>query len=354
LATATHRQSKLLQIITELPSLQDQIAPHTVSNCPVEDLIVERIFERVFEITPRASVLISVQHEWLTGTLRGLMKQTLPFDDFEVIVVDAGESANFASAVNEVVANPECDMQLLALRAVQGGRARAHNVALRLARGQVVVFLADDFVPPETFLEAHLKFHDTNSDGAQVAVGAGVFPSSLRNIKFRCWLEDTGLLYGVSYTEFPTRLPQDFFYTANSSMKKELIKKTGFFDEDFSDDALDDYEMGRRLAKIGAHSVFVRGVECSHVHPQTLRERCAIMKLAGIAACVFDCKYPGVKGWHIDLALTPAQHRAKAVLGMGAYLLSGDRTLQHRYWKKLLAANFVEGYLSKLRTLVEL
>ncbi len=78
------------------------------------------------------------------------------------------------------------------------------------------------------------------------------------------------------------------------------------------------------------------------------------MKLAGCGACVYDCKYPGVKDWHVEMALTPAQHRAKAILGMGAYLVSGDRALQHRYWKKLLAANFVEGYLDKLRTVVEI
>ena len=347
-------QLDILKLIAELPSRQLKISPHpSVSNGPIDKLIIERVFEQTLESTPKASVIISVHHEWTAGTLRALAEQTSPAEDFEVIIVDASESGTYTNAVNELASGLDFSLQLRAFRSVAGGRALANNIGLRLARSPIIIFLADDFVPAQNFVAEHINFHH-NTSVVAVGVGGGYFPDELRKLEFGRWMEDSGMLYGVSYTANPVQIPSDFFYTANSSLKKELIEKAGYFDEDFSHDAWDDFEMSRRLSKVGAQSTFLTGVNCAHVHPQTLHERCAVMKLAGEAACVFDCKYEGVKSWHADLAHSPAWHRTKAMLGMAAYLVSGDRTVQHRYWKKLFAANFVEGYLKKLRAVVEI
>ncbi|CAN5314505.1 hypothetical protein BH10CYA1_BH10CYA1_54510 [soil metagenome] len=350
-----NQQSKLLSTLEALPRLQCRISERpVVSSCPVDELLVDRLFERVLSETPRISVICSVQHEGHIAALPGLMQQRLPFNEFEVIVVDSIGTVSFADAVNEIVAQPGFSMQLRALRSVKGGRALAHNIGVRLARSNVLVFLGDDFAPPETFLDAHLKFHQIHCELTAVGIGAGLFPGELRDTAFRRWLEDSGSLYGIPYTKQPVQIPQDFFFSGNSSVKKELIENAGYFDEDFKHDAMDDYELSRRLAKIGSHSGFVTGAECLHQHSVTFIDRCTTMKLAGEAACVFDCKYPGAKSWHADFASHPAKHRAIACMGMVAYLFSGDRTMQHRYWNKFLKASFIEGYLEKLRTLIEI
>jgi glycosyltransferase involved in cell wall biosynthesis len=95
----------------------------------------------------------------LCRVLEGLSRQTFPFSDFEVVVVLDGECAESVRMMSERT----WPFELRYFVQSQRGATAARNLALREARGQVIVALDDDVVPSANLLSAHAKWH-LNSD----------------------------------------------------------------------------------------------------------------------------------------------------------------------------------------------
>ena len=68
---------------------------------------------------------------------------------------------------------------------------------------------------------------------------------------FRRWLEDQGMLWGVTLNHLTGTVPEDFFYGANTSIKRRFLQQAGPFNESFTGLAGDDHEIGVRLSKMG-------------------------------------------------------------------------------------------------------
>ncbi len=346
-------KSRLLKTIATLPYYNTGVSSNTRVT---DELDATRIYSRRFPNSePRISVIISMERHRLFPCLEALSKQNLPLNQFEVIVCDALENSSLEADLERCLALRQFDLQLDLWRSRKiGGRALAHNQAAKVASAPLIVFLAADFLPLPEFLQKHLEFHQENPDPLVVGVGPGLFSNTLQKSDFRRYLDSSGLAFGVSFLENGSSLSPDFFYTANSSLKKETLELAGYFDEDFPSDAWDDYEMGVRLQKLGTRSSFVDGSLCIHEHEVELEERMQTMLMAGEAACIFDCKYEGEKPWHQDFLWSPAEHRAKARKALELYKLNSDPNEQSNYFEGLIKAHFVEGYLLKLRDLTGL
>ncbi len=349
-------KQNLLDRLENLPYLQRKIPVKTsVWSAPLDELISARMHERVLPEIPRASILICACHDSVEQTLLALNHQSLPNTDFEVILVDAFESEQCRADVVAAVSSADFNLQLRAFRSSGWGRSAAHNLALRLSRSELIIFLAGDFVPAKEFVEAHLKFHLARPEKKVVGIGAGIFPPHLRDHDFRRWQEDTGLLFGCKLTPEAASIPEEFFYVGNSSVKKSFIASCGYFDEDFPDDALDDYEMGLRLKQNGMRAQLIPQASCLHEHPITLKERCRVVR-EEIArnAVIFDCKYAGVKDWHAKLRQAPAQHRKTALAHLRRYRIERNRADKIGYWQAMMDAKFVEGYVEQLEALLKI
>lgn len=116
---------------------------------------------------PRLSVIIPTcnRKPALARCLDGLAKQSLPAEDFEVIVVDDSGSPS------EIELVPE-DTGLLEVRVIRhqqnSGAATARNTGARAARGPFLAFVDDDCVP-ETDWAFRLADLLPDSDGAMLA-----------------------------------------------------------------------------------------------------------------------------------------------------------------------------------------
>jgi GT2 family glycosyltransferase len=170
-----------------------------------------------------------------------------------------------------------------------------------------------------------------------------ILPEKLRT-HFSSWLEQSGELFGVPFGDDTTSVPEHFFYAGNSSVKRAFLDEAGAFDERFQYHAWDDFELGRRLGKLGLKAAFLPEARAEHFHAISLADRCRTMMQAGEAASVFEQIYPGKYAWHRKCRVPPWCFRcyglACAVLHA---LLRGERYLIRSY-RARLDASFVAGY----------
>jgi len=294
---------------------------------------------------PRISVIVSVDHrDVLARSIRALGAQTLPPADFEVLVIDRHQFEDWAPRLPELVAATGKPLNVVLHKIDGGGRARANNTGIRRSAADVLLFTADDFVQQPGSLEAHLRFHETHPDPGFVGVGPGYFSADRRRSSFARWLEDSGELLGISFTNGEASVPPDFFYVGNSSVKRALLDLAGTFDEDFPYDAWDDYELGLRFAKHGLHAVYVPGAVAIHDHGYSLAERRVSMHHAGESAAIFERKYPGPHAWQKRCRRAPWRLELKAQWCLLKSLLKRDARERGRYYRLTLERSFVVAY----------
>ena len=96
----------------------------------------------------------------LPRTLAALCAQTLPFDQWKVVVADNGSTDGTA----EVMESFARRLPLSSVYEASPGKNRALNKALALAEGDLLVFSDDDVVTPKQWLSAFRLTADRNTD----------------------------------------------------------------------------------------------------------------------------------------------------------------------------------------------
>ncbi len=129
---------------------------------------------------PRLSVIVCTYNRknMVLTALAHLRRQTLAYDQFEVIVVDNGSSDGTPGAVKAYVSagsleqrRPEDRWRVRVQHEPRHGLIYARNTGLSVASGEIAVFLDDDTLVDPTYLEQLLKtFDETGAD----AVGGRV------------------------------------------------------------------------------------------------------------------------------------------------------------------------------------
>jgi len=191
---------------------------------------------------PRVSVAVSSygRAHLLPRLIGALERQTLPAQQFEVIVVD-NASPDDTSAVLTKLAS-EAAVNLQPLRAVeQKGPAAGRNLAWRAARAPIVAFTDDDCVPAPTWLESGLAA--LNGD-TRVVVGRTAPPADQLD-------RATGAFARVLSVDGVR-----FFETCNIFYRRADLFASGGFDEEFRQPAGEDTDLALRILDNRAQAVF--------------------------------------------------------------------------------------------------
>jgi glycosyltransferase involved in cell wall biosynthesis len=234
---------------------------------------------------PRCSVIIPTYNRagLLRYTLESMTRQSLPRDQFEVLVVDDGSSDGTAEVVKTF--DDRLNLRYF-FQEDEGYRAaKARNVGISRAESDVCVFIDSGVLAHSGCLAAHLTSH--HEADAPVAVVGYVYCFNIdnadailisREIDFddpdgtirrlteqRKWLDVREYFY-AKYTDDFGDLPAPWvvFWTCNVSAATEQLRSIGMFDEEFKTWGGEDVDLGYRLHRDGARFVLNRSAAAIH------------------------------------------------------------------------------------------
>jgi GT2 family glycosyltransferase len=230
--------------------------------------------------TPELSVVVpTYRRPGLLGRcLDALAGQDVTGDRFEVVVADDG-SGDDTAAVVRAAARRSGNVRLEVLE-VNRGPAAARNRALQAAQAPLVLFLDDDVEASPTLVSTHLAGHASAQDERLGILGLVRWAPHLTVTPFMRWLDRSGLqfAYDTWLQPGPVPVPHAAFYTANLSMRRDLVLAVGGFDETFPYASFEDIELAWRLGEHGFHLEYRPEALAFHARPidlATFRRRTA-------------------------------------------------------------------------------
>jgi len=203
---------------------------------------------------PLISVVIATYERpgLLAECLERFCTQTLPVSDFEVVVVDDGSGDERVEAVLEDMAGR---LPLTWARIEHAGRSAAKNLAVMLARGEVVLFFDDDDWPTPDLLTEHVRAHQGHPAEEIAILGRTDWAPELDVTPLmRHVTEVDGLLFSYDNFEAGERIDWRGFWEGRVSSKRSLHLRHGLHDQrlDYSIDV----EMAWRLAPQGLEVIY--------------------------------------------------------------------------------------------------
>jgi glycosyltransferase involved in cell wall biosynthesis len=234
----------------------------TLSECENTETLYE-LQQREMSVSPRISVVIPTRNRsrLLRLTLGDLVRQTIPPDQYEIVVVIDGDNNHETAAVVE---EASCFLPLRRVDLSWSGRAVARNRGAAAARGRIICFLDDDMGASPGLLESHLRAYAETS--ARVVLGhfpienqstsecsAVSFLQAWWNARFAAWSDPS---HRFSFCDF---------CTGNVSLPKDLFERAVGFDESFpANSAGEDWEFGYRLIQMGVPFYFAKDAVSFH------------------------------------------------------------------------------------------
>ena len=239
----------------------------------------------------------------LSETLRRLAEQAAGLPVEVILVYDGpGRERRIAAETAGAASIPLRVLEQDAL-----GPAAARNRGIEMAAGAALLFLGDDAWPGDGLLDRHLAFHRERPEREAALLGHIDPAPPLDDDEFVRWLHSAGVQFG--YGELVAgEAPATAFWTANVSAKTELLRAVGGFDEEFTDAACEDAELGVRLAAAGMRLTYDPSALALHYHPTDLAGTLARMRRVGRAFRILERKAP-----ELPMPSRPSpKHRLKA------------------------------------------
>jgi GT2 family glycosyltransferase len=228
------------------------------------------------------------RRESLSRVLDRLERQA---GDFQVVVVADAEEPDSSSIDARDRGYP-----MRVFRAERAGASAARNLGWHAASTPLVLFIGDDMLPAPDLVAAHLEWHAREPAPEVAVLGHVRWARSLRVTPFMRWIE-----HGMQF-DYPSIEGVDAgwgrFYTANVSLKRDLLEAAGGFDEDFPI-MYEDLDLARRLHDRGLRLLYNRRAVVEHDHPATIADWRDRMKVVAAAERRFTEKHPDVEPYFL-------------------------------------------------------
>ena len=281
----------------------------------------------------------------LTRTLDALEAQEAGSIEVEAIVVDNGSGDATLGLLRERVSGSAIPLRLL--EQPSGGPAAARNAAVAAATGEVLLFLGDDTEPEGPgLLRAHLDLHAARPEEAYGVLGRITWGRRSPVTPFMRWLEDGGPQFHYFELDPGPVDAASYFYSSHASVKRMLFERVGGFDERFPTAAVEDTELGVRLADAGLELDYHPELLVLHDHPttpaQSLRRSIAVGRSAALYNRLRpDRPHPGVQAPQ-GLAWSLVRRAAPLLGALGRLPL--PRGVRERVWLAMTRGGYARGY----------
>jgi GT2 family glycosyltransferase/glycosyltransferase involved in cell wall biosynthesis len=229
----------------------------------------------------------------LTTCLQAYEQQTLPKDQWEMLLVDDGSNYDVGSTVSPF--EKSLPLRML-FNGSNKGPGIARNLGLAHAAGKVVVFAGDDIIPGARFLEQHLAAHERCAEPAFAVVGHIAWHPSVKVTPLMEFVTgDGGQQFAFNRLVPNSLVSPGFFYTSNVSVKRALVfEQEELFSERFRLVALEDGEFGYRLAQSGMKLFYIPSVSATHLHPMSDQYIYQRQYRVGRMLVTYACLHPDV------------------------------------------------------------
>lgn len=260
-------------------------------------------------VMPKISVVVTAYNRanLLKKSLFSLAAQSLPDEDFEVIVVDDGSTDETADVVKSF-------QSLLACRHVyqpNSGLASAKNHGLFWCRAPIVIFLDDDDICDQGMLAQHLEAHRLHPDPNIAILGHTQLASGLADDPLMRFVSgEGGHLFSYEHLPETPMLDYAYFWGGRSSCKRRYLLSHGIFNPIFKF-GYEDIELGFRLQSHGLHVVYwplAVNTMIRKISLQRFLKRCF---LQGQSAYRFLSLHPNHPGLAAILSLADAEDEWK-------------------------------------------
>ncbi|MGH7706514.1 MAG: glycosyltransferase [Vulcanimicrobiaceae bacterium] len=200
---------------------------------------------------PRATIQLCTYNRahLLERVLEGCFEQTVPPNDYEVVLVNDGSRDRTPAVIAAMQSRARCAFTVIGQ--ANAGLARARNAGIARARGERIIFIDDDVLPTPAFVAEHLRSHDRNP--AAIVRGAVINCASFDNLPPPIW----------SWRNYSA----NYFWTSNVSVPRAALDRVGPFTESFQEYGWEDIELGIRLRLGGVRAVFNRAAVAFHFKP---------------------------------------------------------------------------------------
>lgn len=205
------------------------------------------------------SVVLPVYNQGaeLRECLRGLSAQTLPSEQYEILVVDNGSTEPIEDIVSEF---PRC--LYVSERAV--GLYAARNAGVARAKGEIVAFIDADCYPEPDWLEKGHRYFFGPQDFAYVGGRVSIKGRTEKRPNF---VQEYDALFSLNQ-ERHMRV-NEFAVTANLFVRRDVLERVGRFNSDLRSGG--DQLLGRRIKALRYHTCYAEDVVVMHPATSSVR-----------------------------------------------------------------------------------
>ncbi|HEX8925929.1 MAG TPA: glycosyltransferase family 2 protein [Terriglobales bacterium] len=236
----------------------------------------------------RVSVVVSTyqRRELVLRTVSSLLRQDYPVDQTEIIVVIDGSTDGTAEALRALPGSERLHL----VEQENRGLAGARNSGLRVATGELILFLDDDMLCEQGLLRAHVEAHS----GVTNVVGLGaiyVAPESRNRLAADYFEVTLGAPYLYMRNSPGESWPTEDWSFGNTSIRREVLDRVGGFDENFR--MREDSELGVRLSEFNVERRFVRNAVAYQTCDKSARDLATDAERFAEADLQLSRKHPG-------------------------------------------------------------
>jgi glycosyltransferase involved in cell wall biosynthesis len=218
----------------------------------------------------------------LEECLKALSAQSVK-SDFEVLVVNDGGK----DSISLEALDPQISVRYI--RQDHKGPAAARNLGVRLAKGDIVIFLDDDSVPTKTWLEATRSAWGKTPD----CDGIGGFIASDPSENIYCRVNADFFNWYLEQQDLEGKCP--FLVTCNAGYRRSSLEKVGGFDDRFQRACGEDRDLNLKIVRGGGKLRLDRQILVYHDRDLTLSSFARKHYHYGKAAARIYQRYPDQK-----------------------------------------------------------